>query len=148
MEKTYRDIDIVRRENLGIIVREVGGNRALADLLGRSESQVSQLLNGSKHFKSNKQRGMRKETARKIEQAVGKPIGWLDIDHKAMTNEPPREIDMSRIDSLEKLARTVGCLLSDDHRCLSDTDEVFGTSSGGRLTVGDLRLAARLSGDL
>lgn len=76
-----KDIDEIRRENLATLVGELGSVTALAKRAGRSDSQISQLLNGSANSKTGKPRGMRKETARMLESAAGKPAGWLDVDH-------------------------------------------------------------------
>lgn len=74
-------IDDIRRENLERLQKELGSLRALADLLGKDESQVSQWKQGSKNSGTGKPRGMRSETARHIEEKTGKTRGWLDVDH-------------------------------------------------------------------
>lgn len=78
-----KDIDAVRRENLARLVQELGSVVAVAKLMDRSESQISQLLNGSANSKTGKPRGMRKDTARRIEHVTGKSPGWLDTDHRS-----------------------------------------------------------------
>lgn len=74
-------IDDIRRENLADLAEEKGGVAALARLLGRSESQVSQWIRGAAHSATGRPRGMKSETARWIEVTTEKPEGWLDIDH-------------------------------------------------------------------
>lgn len=76
-------IDQIRRDNLDRLQKELGSLKKLADLVGRSESQVSQWKLGAKHSTTGKPRGMRSETARHIEACLGRPIGWMDIDHDA-----------------------------------------------------------------
>ena len=73
-----KDIDEIRRENLRSIELEFGGPAGAAKQLGMSNSQFTNLRDGAKDSKTGKPRGMRKETARKIELAAGKPAGWLD----------------------------------------------------------------------
>jgi hypothetical protein len=73
-------IDDIRRENMESLSSEKGGVAALARILGRSESQVSQWILGSP-LPSGKKRGMKSETARWIEVVAEKPQGWLDIAH-------------------------------------------------------------------
>lgn len=90
-----KDIDEIRRSNLALIVQELGSVTALAQRLERSDSQVSQLINGSANSKTGRPRGMRKETARRIEAAAGKPAGWLDVDHGAEM-VPPVVTDTSK----------------------------------------------------
>ncbi len=76
-----RDIDEIRRENLGLIERELGGPNEAAKLIGMSASQFTNLRKGAKDSKTGKPRGMHKDTARKIENRAGKPLGWLDVEH-------------------------------------------------------------------
>lgn len=76
------DIDEIRRGNLRAIELEFGGPAGAAKRLGMSNSQFTNLRDGAKDSKTGKPRGMRKETARRIEAAAGKPSGWLDIDHQ------------------------------------------------------------------
>ena len=78
-----KDIDQIRRENLLILEEEAGSPTAMAARVGMGYSQYINLRKGVKDSKTGKPRGMRKETARKIESAYGKPPGWLDIDHSA-----------------------------------------------------------------
>lgn len=79
-------IDDIRRENMAALVEEFHGVANLATRLERSESQVSQWLNGSAHSVTGKRRGMRADTARYIEKKCGKEEGWLDKDHSASPN--------------------------------------------------------------
>lgn len=72
-------IDDIRAENLKRLVEEFGSLKALAERLGKSESQVSQWVNRSINFGTGKPRGMRSATARAVEVACCKPEGWLDV---------------------------------------------------------------------
>lgn len=81
-------IDDIRRENIATLVTDFGGVLQLANRLERSESQVSQWLNGSAHSATGRRRGMRPETARYIEEKCNKVPGWLDIDH----NQAPQTV--------------------------------------------------------
>jgi len=83
MKSTYlmRDIDDIRRDNLKIIESEAGGPTAAAASLHMSTAQFTNLRDGAKDSKTGKPRGMRKDTARKIEAAAGKHPGWMDVDH-------------------------------------------------------------------
>lgn len=76
-----KDIDEIRRDNLRLIESERGGPSEAAKALGMSAAQFANLRDGAKDSKTGKPRGMRKETARRIEEGAGKPSGWLDIDH-------------------------------------------------------------------
>lgn len=77
-----RDIDDVRRANLKLLEIEAGSTTAAAAAAGMSVAQFSNLRDGAKDSKTGKPRGMRKTTARKIEEGHGKPAGWLDTDHE------------------------------------------------------------------
>jgi hypothetical protein len=80
--------DEIRRENLRILVSETGGVAKLADRLGISGSQVSQWKNASPDSKTGKPRAMQDESARRLENACGKPRGWMDQQHSIDTAEP------------------------------------------------------------
>lgn len=76
-----KDIDAIRRENMRLIETEAGGTTQAATLCNMSPSQFANLRDGAKDSKTGKARGMRKETARRIEECAKKPVGWLDTDH-------------------------------------------------------------------
>lgn len=82
------DIDEIRRANLRRIEAEFGGPAGAAARLNMSTSQFVNLRNGARDSKTGKPRGMRKETARRIEEAAGKPEGWLDIPPDGAPSEP------------------------------------------------------------
>lgn len=83
-----KDIDDIRRDNLRIIETERGGPSEASKALDMSAAQFANLRDGAKDSKTGKPRGMRKETARRIEEKAGKPSGWLDADHSAATSTP------------------------------------------------------------
>lgn len=74
-------IDDLRRRNLAQLATEAGGVGKLAERIGRDPSQVSQWLNASKDSRTGRPRGMRSQSCREIEAALGKPVGWLDSAH-------------------------------------------------------------------
>lgn len=78
-----KDIDEIRRDNLSLLEGEYVTPTAAAKAIGMTLAQFSNLRDGAKDSKTGKRRGMRKETARKIEEACGKHPGWLDIDHSS-----------------------------------------------------------------
>lgn len=76
------DIDEIRRTNIRKLAEKVGA----PTLASRAEMSLTQLYNlrdGAKDSKTGKPRGMRKETAWRIEDAGGVERGWLDVDHSA-----------------------------------------------------------------
>lgn len=74
-----------------------------------SASQYINLRKGAKDSKTGKRRGMRKETARRIEKATGKPFGWLDIDHSGNPHDPelPPPDSSALAIALEVLSRSL-----------------------------------------
>ena len=85
-----KTIDEINRDNLKLLVREYDSVVAVADLIGCSSSQYSQWMNGSENSGTGKPRGMRASSARRIEKACGKPLGWMDQAH----DDDPREREL------------------------------------------------------
>ena len=67
----------IRRTNLRRIVKELGpsGQRKLAETIGRTESYLSQIIG------KNPTTNIGEELARKTEEKLNKPEGWLDLPH-------------------------------------------------------------------
>lgn len=114
-----KDIDAIRRENLRLIEKEARGTTEAATLCGMSPSQFANLRDGAKDSKTGKPRGMRKETARRIEAAAGKQPGWLDVDHSpaplSAASEPvttPSTSHQSLIPPLAQALEVVATALS------------------------------------
>jgi DNA-binding transcriptional regulator YdaS (Cro superfamily) len=80
-----KKIEDVRRENLQRLRKELGSVKALAERLGKEPPQVSQWLNASVHSVSGKPRTISSESCREVERALGKPEGWMDVEHVAAT---------------------------------------------------------------
>lgn len=88
------DIDEIRRQNIRDL-EAVHGAPALAKKAGMSLSQFYNLRDGAKDSKTGKPRGMRKETAWKIEDAAGVERGYLDIPHPHEADQAPTPSDDS-----------------------------------------------------
>lgn len=73
-----KDIDQIRRENLIAESSRLGGDTELGRLLEKDKNQIYQWLRAPE---GPQRRNMRKTTAREIERALGRGLGWLDIDH-------------------------------------------------------------------
>lgn len=94
-------IDLIRRQNLKTLSSESGGIGKLAERLGKDPSQVSQWINASLDSRTGRPRGIRSRTCRDIEAVLGKPEGWMDVDHSASpslteTGWPFAEISQDR----------------------------------------------------
>lgn len=78
-----KTIEQIHRDNLAFLVVENGSASLVAKMVGVSDSQFSQWLNGSKNSGTGKPRGMRPASCRKIEEKCGKPVGWMDVVNKS-----------------------------------------------------------------
>lgn len=69
-----------RRQRLTLLIREFGSLAALNERLElpRTDATLSQIKNQSPHHKTGKPRAMGDDLARKIEEKLGKPVGWMD----------------------------------------------------------------------
>lgn len=72
------DIDEARRKAMTLLEREAGGPVAAAKRVGMGYAQWVNLRSGAADSRTGKPRGMRKQTARKIEAAFDRDEGWLD----------------------------------------------------------------------
>lgn len=75
------DIDEIRRTNVRRLEAIAGSPKDAADRVGMTYAQYVNTRDGAKEAKTGKQRGMRKETAWRFEDAFGMTRGWLDTDH-------------------------------------------------------------------
>lgn len=80
------DIDDIRRANLRILERSAGSPKSIAEKVGMTYVQYVNTRDGAKEAKTQKPRGMRKETAWRFEDAFKMPRGWLDTPHGETDN--------------------------------------------------------------
>lgn len=80
-------IDYVRRSNLAALARESGSIRRFAEKIGKDPSQISQWINAAPDSRTGRPRGIRSTTCRDIERLIGKPEGWMDVDHVDKSSE-------------------------------------------------------------
>ncbi|MDF2867538.1 MAG: ymfK [Gammaproteobacteria bacterium] len=76
-----RNVKDIRRDNMRALAESIGGITAMAERLGKSQSQISHLIG----YTPIKNIGDR--IAAEVEKAFGKPFGWLDRDHFGITEE-------------------------------------------------------------
>lgn len=67
------DSKSIRYQNTRLLVDQVGGVSSFAEKIGKGQSQTSQFAG------TNPIKGIGNKVAREIEDAFGKPHGWLDI---------------------------------------------------------------------
>jgi transcriptional regulator with XRE-family HTH domain len=93
-----KKIEDVRRDNLKRLRDELGSVQELADTIGKGHSQVSQWLNASTHSASGKPRSVSSASCREIEKAIGKPEGWMDVEHGDLKPvESTKEVELRRV---------------------------------------------------
>lgn len=81
-------IDDIRHANLLILINSPGGIAELAKKLGhKNGTQISQWKNRSPDSKTGKPRAISTISARRIESALKKELGWMDHDHSS-ASEP------------------------------------------------------------
>lgn len=73
------DSKTIRYKNTRILVDQVGGVSNFANKINKGQSQTSQFA-GTTPIK-----GIGNKVAREIEEAFGKPHGWLDVLHQEDT---------------------------------------------------------------
>lgn len=78
-----RTIDEIRHDRLLELIHEAGSIQALADRLGKSHSQISQLKTRARRNEAGDRKTVGTALAREIEEKLGKPPGWMDADPKA-----------------------------------------------------------------
>lgn len=92
------DIDEIRRINIKALWKDQ--RSALIEKCGMQPAQFYNLRDGAPDSKTGKPRGMRKETAWKIEDAAGVPRGYLDklhLDSEENAEEAPDLIKEEKI---------------------------------------------------
>lgn len=72
------DIKYIRRTNMLQLAKVAGGITNLAEKLGKSQSQISQLIG------RNPSKNIGDKIARQVERTFGKPRGWMDILHNTV----------------------------------------------------------------
>lgn len=105
-----KTVEEYRRERLAQAVTLAGGTLdALAEVSGLSPSYLSQVRNGLIDSKTGNPRNLGKIAARKIEQALHQPTGWMDHgddDHANDGSHVGRSttiINRSRLDDISEV---------------------------------------------
>lgn len=73
------DSKSIRYQNTRILVDSIGGISNFAERINKGQSQTSQFAG------TNPIKGIGNKVAREIEEAFGKPHGWLDVIHQKNT---------------------------------------------------------------
>ena len=78
----------VRLENLEVLVKEAGTADALAEACGLSAEYISQIRNRAIDNKTGRPRNLGSRAARKLEEGMSKPLGWMDTNHAPSAPSP------------------------------------------------------------
>lgn len=115
----------IRHANLLRLIEEFGSIQALADRLGKSHSQISQLRNQVVHSTTGKQRVVGDKLAREIEQKLGRPEGWMDQLHRVESVRKVGDGRMLVVDTAVMLERYSPPPTSDEIQLLADLRELL-----------------------
>ena len=73
----------IRVENLRALIREAGSEDLLAARYKCTPAFIKQMSRGYKDSDTGTRKGIGTAAARKLEECMGKEVGWLDYDHDA-----------------------------------------------------------------
>jgi hypothetical protein len=125
-------VDKTRRARLEELIREFGSIAELNEAMGmdRTDATFSQIRNMAVHSKSGKPRVMGDDLARRIEEKLKKPDGWMDT--------PAGYPDLSdqRISHAVKLMEAMPEWQRDQAIKILDTLAQPGANTGGNGTTG------------
>ena len=76
-----KEINTIRRENLLRLLEEAGTQEGLAERCDVSHIYLNQIKNMRPDPATGKIRNIGNQLARKLEQGMKKPQGWMDTDH-------------------------------------------------------------------
>lgn len=77
-------VDQIRRANLLLLIDEAGSQAKLHRVTGVPAAYISQTSRGVEHSTGKKSRSIGCAVARRLEDKMGKPRGWMDTDHSAL----------------------------------------------------------------
>lgn len=80
-----KPVEDIRRANLLSLIDEAGSPAKLASATGVPAPYISQVSRGVVRQPGGKPRVMGPDIARKLETKMGKPVGWMDADHSALS---------------------------------------------------------------
>jgi hypothetical protein len=97
-------IQDIRRANLLLLIKEVeqligrkhGAKAYLARRTGVPSPQLSQFLSRAPH-QGGGPRGLGDDSARKLERGMGKPKGWMDVEHATVSADDAKTVDQLKL---------------------------------------------------
>lgn len=131
-QQRYTTIDEIRRKNLGLLIKGSGTQRGLADAAGISPAQISQWVTAAPDSKTGKPRVISDESARLLESAAGKPLGWMDHEH----GQPPRRSEADQAQTVCPLPNALDSLGSALSAAPPSMRDVISTNLAGWARAG------------
>jgi hypothetical protein len=80
-----KPVEEIRRANLLLLISEAGNASRLAAVTEVPAPYISQVSRGVQNSKGRGARVMGPDVARRMEAKMGKPRGWMDTDHSALS---------------------------------------------------------------
>lgn len=105
-----RTIDHIRTENLKKLAGDYNGTSGLARVLGKNSSQISMWLNNT--TANGRARAISGPSCRAVEHVLGRPHGWMDIDHSVTATTGDGVYAMFRELSVEEQVKFFAMLAS------------------------------------
>lgn len=132
-----KTIDQIRRENLELLVGELGTLDAVAEAGGTSSVYLSQVRNQAIDKKSGLPRKMGTVVARRLERGAGKSEGWMDQDHKAFANvKLPGEEKLRPYPVISSVQAGLLTEVSDPYPVGAGYDVIYASTEWSDLTFG------------
>ncbi len=104
----------IRLENMKKLVEEAGSVAELAKRAGYAQpSYLYQIINQTA-IQNGKPKNIGGAMARKLESAMNKAEGWLDMNHGETLPLPPEDTETIRIDHLDMAGACGGGIEADD----------------------------------
>jgi len=102
-----KTIEEIRTENLKNLVKEFPTLQAFADAIDKPHSQVGQWIHRYTDARTGKPRTIGSRMCREVEIKLGKPTGWMDVDHGLGNVTEILEADFNRVPLISWLQATV-----------------------------------------
>ena len=84
-----KPVQDTRRENLELLIKQFGTLETLATAAGTSSVYLSQIRNRTRDQKTGRPREMGAAMAKRLAEAAGKPVGWMDTPATPPDGESP-----------------------------------------------------------
>lgn len=86
-----KDINTIRRENLHTLLQEAGTQERLGELCDVSHIYLNQIIKMRLDPTTGKIRNVGNKLARKLEQGMSRPEGWMDTEHTRADQRAPND---------------------------------------------------------